>query len=107
MKLDMEVGLGPDHIGSDGDPAPPKRDTAAQFSAHVRCRQTAGWIKMPLGTEVDLVPGLIVLDGDLAPSESYTAAPSFQPVSLVAKQSPISANAQLLLKFVLCLLIHI
>jgi len=27
-----------------------------QFSAHVQCSQTAGWIKMPLGTEVGLSP---------------------------------------------------
>jgi len=31
------------------------------------CGQTAGWIKMPLGTEVGLGPGHIVLDGDRAP----------------------------------------
>ena len=35
--------------------------------AHVCCGQTAGWIKMPLGTEVGLGPGDIVLDGDPAP----------------------------------------
>jgi len=29
--------------------------------------QTAGWIKMPLGTEVGLDPGDIVLDGDPVP----------------------------------------
>jgi len=34
MKLRAEVGLGPDHIVLDGDPAPPKRGTAPQFSAH-------------------------------------------------------------------------
>jgi len=46
-----------------------------QFSAHVYCGQTAGWIKMPLGTEVDLGPGHIVLDGEPAPpGESGTAA---------------------------------
>jgi len=28
----------------------------------------AGWIKMPLGMEVSLGPGLIALDGDPAPS---------------------------------------
>jgi len=27
------------------------------FSAHVYCGQTAGWIKMPLGTQVGLSPG--------------------------------------------------
>jgi len=46
------------------DPAPvPKRGTASQFSAHVCCDQTPGWIKMPLGTEVDLGPGYIVVGG--------------------------------------------
>ena len=29
--------------------------------------QTAGWMKMPLGTEVGLGTGDIVLDGELAP----------------------------------------
>jgi len=36
------------------------------FSAYVRCGQTAGWTKMPLGMEVGLVPGDFVLDGDPA-----------------------------------------
>jgi len=31
------------------------------------CGQTAGWITMPLGEEVGLIPGDIVLDGDPAP----------------------------------------
>jgi len=30
--------------------------------AYVYCGQTAGWIKMPLGTEVNLGPGDVVLD---------------------------------------------
>jgi len=38
-----------------------------QFSAHVYCRQTAGWIKMALGMEMGLGPGHFVLDGDPAP----------------------------------------
>ena len=29
----------------------PKRGHSPQFSAHVYCAQTAGWIKMPLGME--------------------------------------------------------
>jgi len=34
-----------------------KKGTApAQFLAHVYCAQTAGWMKTPLGTEVDLGP---------------------------------------------------
>jgi len=39
-----------------------------QFSAHVCCDQTAGWIKKPLGTEVGLSPGDIVLGGVAASS---------------------------------------
>jgi len=45
----------PCHSVLDGDPAPappPQRGTAPQFSAHACCGQTAGWIKMPLGTVV-------------------------------------------------------
>ena len=36
---------------------------------NVYCGQTAGWIDMPLGTDVCLGPGDIVLDGDLAPQK--------------------------------------
>jgi len=58
----------------------------------------AGWIKMPLGTEVGLGSGYVVLDGDPAPlpMERGTAAPTFQPMSIVAKRLPISATAELL-----------
>jgi len=58
---------------------------------------------MPLGKEVDLSPGHIVLDGDpapLPPTKRGTAAeqpPTFWPMSIVAKRSPISATAELLL----------
>jgi len=52
--------LGPGHIVLDGDPVPPKGGAqASQFSAHVCCVQTVGWIKwikMPLGKEVGLGP---------------------------------------------------
>jgi len=37
----------------------------------------AGWIKMRLGTEVDLVPGDIVLDGDPAPPKGRQLLPHF------------------------------
>jgi len=69
-----------------------------QFSAHV-CYggQTAGWIKMPLRTEVDLGPGDTVLDGDPPPPAKRGTANSFRPMSIVAKRSPISATAELLL----------
>ena len=54
----------------DGDPAPPPKEGHSpppKFSAHVRCGQTAVWIRMPLGTEVGLGPDHIVLDEDTAP----------------------------------------
>jgi len=47
--------------------------------------QTAGWIKMPLGTEVNLGPGDVVLDGVAAPPPPKRAQPlSFRPMSIVA-----------------------
>ena len=45
----------------------PLRKRGPKFSAHVYCGQTAGWIKMPLGTKVGLSPGDSVLDGDAVP----------------------------------------
>ena len=49
--------------------SPPKNgpEPPPQFSAHVCCGQTAGWIKMALGMDVGLGPGHIVLDGEPAP----------------------------------------
>jgi len=44
----------------------------------------AGWMKTPLGTEVDLGPGDVVLDGVAAPPKRGTA-PSFRSISIVAK----------------------
>jgi len=59
----------------------------------VCCGQTAGRINMPVGTEVGCGPGDIVLDGDPAPPQRGTA-PNFRPMSIVAKQSTISATAE-------------
>jgi len=65
MLLSMEVNLGPGDLVLDGDPAPPpkKRADSPKFPAHAYCGQTAGWIKMALGTEVGLSSGDFVLDG--------------------------------------------
>jgi len=53
---------------------------------------------MPLGKEVSLGPSDIVIDGDPVGTQSLTAASShFRPVPIVAKRSPISATAELLL----------
>ena len=78
---------------------PQKGGYSPQFSAHVYCGKMAGWIKMPLGTEVDLGPGHIVLDGDPAPSpKGAQQPPSFSPMSIVAKRLPVSSAAELLLE---------
>jgi len=98
MKLGMEVGLGPGHIVLDGGTAPsPPKGHSPQFSAHVCYCQTAGWIKMPLGREVGLRPGDIVLDGGPSLPLKPGTAPTFRPMSIVAKRSPISATAKHLL----------
>ena len=59
---------------------------------------------MPLGMEVGLRRGDIVLGGDPAlsppPKRGTAPLPNFRPVSVVAKCSPISATAELLLRLV-------
>jgi len=83
MALGMEVGLSSSDFVLDGDPAATPRKkaiptpTQSQFLAHVYCGETAGWIKTPLGTEVNLGPGHIVLDGVPGLCERGTAAPLF------------------------------
>jgi len=48
IKLGLQVGLDPDHIVLDGDPAPPlPKGHSPQFSTHICCGQMAEWIKMP------------------------------------------------------------
>jgi len=72
------VGWGPSPLPKKGAQLPP------QFSAHVYCGQTAGWIKMALGVEVGLGPGHIVLDGEPAPltQKGCRAPPIFGPFLL-------------------------
>jgi len=48
---------------------------------------------MSLGTEVGLTPGHIVLDGNPAlprPERAQQPPPTFRPMSIVAKRSPVS-----------------
>jgi len=67
----------------------------------VYCGQTVGWIKVPLGTEVGLGAGDIVLGGDQAsPWEGAQQPPTFLSMSVVARQSPISATAELLFIYI-------
>ena len=55
--------------------SPRKGAEHPHFSAHVYCGQTAGWIRIPLGTEVSLGPGDIVLHGDPAPPRKAAQQP--------------------------------
>jgi len=43
----------------------------------VYCGQAHGWIKMPLGVDVDLGPGHIALDGDSAEPRKGHSSPHF------------------------------
>jgi len=56
----------------------PKGGEEPQFSAHVYCGQTAGWMKLVLGMVVGLRPGDFVLDGDPAPFPRRGRSPPAQ-----------------------------
>ena len=66
--------------------SPEKRGTArTQFLALVYCDQTAGWIRMPLGTEVNLGQVDVVLDRVAPPSHPKKkghSLPGFGPCLL-------------------------
>ena len=61
-----------------------------QFLAHVYCGQMAGWIKTPLGTEVDLGPGHIVLDGSQLLRKRHSAPPPLFGPSIAATVAHLS-----------------
>jgi len=78
MKLRMQVGLGPGHIVLDGDPAPSPKGHNPQFSAHICCGQTAGWIMMTFDMEVGHRPRrLCVRCGPSSPSPKRERCPQF------------------------------
>jgi len=56
---------------------PPQRGVESTILAYFYCDQTAGWIMMPLGTEVGLGPSDIVSDGVAAPFPPKWAQPQF------------------------------
>jgi len=67
-----------------GTQLPAEKGTAAQ---------TGGWMKMPLGTEVDLGPGHSVLDGDPAPpAKGAQQLPCFRRMSIVATVAHLSSS---------------
>ena len=82
-------------------PSPlPLKGAQPQFSVHVYCGQRAGWMKTPLGTDVDLGTGHIVLDGDtVRPRERGIAVPSLFGSCLLWSRSPFSATGSLLLSY--------
>ena len=97
MSLGTEASLGFATLCSMWTQLPKKKGHThpTQFSAHVCCGQMAGWMKTPLGTEVDLGTGHIVLDGVPAPVKGAQQPPLFGPC-LLWLRSPISATAELL-----------
>jgi len=79
------------HAKKEAEPPP-------QFSVHVYCGQTAGWIKLALGMEMGLDPSHIVLDGDPAPlCQKRTEPPNFWPISIVAKRLDASLGMEVCL----------
>ena len=106
QKMDLYSAISPEQIRGNDKISCSTHDFWATVSKTIRpmlsdrclsvtsvyCGQTIEWIKMPLGMEVCLGPDHIVLDGDPAPHPT----PTFWPMSIVAKQSPISATAELL-----------
>jgi len=101
-EFDVEVNLGPGHIVLDGDPAPPQRGRAPQFSARLLWQngwmnQDATWYRGRPGPRTHCIRW-----GPSSPPETSTVAlppftPSFWPMSIVGKRSPISGTAEQLL----------
>ena len=98
MPLGMEVGLSPDHIVLEGNPAPPpkKEGTAPPPQKIGSCLlwpnglmdQDANWYEgMPRFRP------LCVTWGPSSPTKKGTS-PNVRPMSIVAKQSPISTTAE-------------
>jgi len=90
MLLGTEVGFGLRDIVFDVDQLPPEKGHThpTQFLAHVYCGKMAGWMKTPLGMEVDLDSGHIVLDDVPAPAKGAQQPPLFGPC-LLWPRSPI------------------
>jgi len=69
-----------------GPSSPSSKGTQPPILAHISCGQMAGWIKLPLGMEVGLGPGVFVLCGDPAPLPKRGRPPNFRPISVVVKR---------------------
>jgi len=75
MLLGTEVGLGVRDIRC-GPSSPPLKVHSPQFSVNVRCGQTAGWTKMPLGMEVVSVQATLCATGTQLASKKGIATPT-------------------------------
>ena len=96
MKLDTNVWLGPGHIVLNGDSAPPKGHIPPIFGPCLLCpnywmNQNATWYEGRPRPRPHCVRW-----GPSSPAERGTAPPSFRPMSVVAKRSPISATTEYL-----------
>jgi len=76
-ELGVEIGLSPSQLVLDGDPAFPK-GAQPPILAHFCYGRTAGWIKTPLGTEVDFDSGDVVTWETSSPKRASTAAATFR-----------------------------
>jgi len=92
MPLDVEVGLSPGDFVFDWGPVPPPQkgaESPLQFSAHVYCGQTAGWIRMAHGMQVGGRPQprrLCSMGTQLPQKRAHPLPPNFWPMSVVAKR---------------------
>jgi len=98
MPLGREVGLSPNDIVLDEDPATPPQKGAQPLNFRpmsIVAKRLDGSMQYPLGTKVDLSTSHIVLDGDpapLHPSKRGTAPPSFRPMFIAATVAHLSLS---------------
>jgi len=66
--------------------SPTPKEAQLPIFGNLRCGQTAGWTKMPLGIKVGVAPGDFVFDGDPAPQKNGHSPTQFWPMFIVAKR---------------------
>ena len=97
IPLSMEVGFGPDHIVLDGNSAPPKKGHTPTFR-HTSIVANGGMDQGATWYEGRPRPRPQCVNGDPAIyTKGVHQSPSFRPMSIVAKRSPISGTAEHLL----------
>jgi len=105
MPLSTKVGISPGHIVLDEDPPPPQKGHSSPPLFGPYLLWPNGWMDQDSTSYGgrDLGPGDIVLDGYPAPLQKRAqehAPPTFRPMFIVVKRSPISATAELLLNLI-------